>query len=365
MSNYSFCLPDVGEGIVEAKITAWHVRVGDVVKQDQALLDVTTHKATMDITSPVEGRVVALHGALESVATVGSVLVEFELMGANVDMAAPEQPERLYSAAFRKHYSADSGIVTLLDTPQMRINFQRGDGGAAIVVVAGLGERMAGVLQSDFRDLTKTRGDVYYVVDHALGGFHARHDEIVETLDSHLRARGIEEVVALGNSMGGAGALAFAGALPHCRTVIAFGALTAFHPSIVPFEDRLSYTDRLNVWGTRDAVTSLRPDINYFLFYGTRCPQDMHHANRLLATGNRNVSIYLVGRCGHNVAKYLRQHLPFSDLLDAACTEGQTGVARLMRKVDYCKLTSSIPAWRILASRVERAVLMRLTGEIY
>src|ERR1043165_8782021 len=62
MAQYVFKLPDVGEGTAEAEIVAWHVRVGDVVKEDAPLVDVMTDKATVEMTSPVAGKEVFLHG---------------------------------------------------------------------------------------------------------------------------------------------------------------------------------------------------------------------------------------------------------------------------------------------------------------
>ena len=62
MGRYVFKLPDVGEGTAEAEIVAWHVKVGDVVTEDQNLVDVMTDKATVEMTSPVAGKVDALHG---------------------------------------------------------------------------------------------------------------------------------------------------------------------------------------------------------------------------------------------------------------------------------------------------------------
>jgi len=79
MAQYLFRLPDIGEGIVEAEIAAWHVKPGDRVCEDQPLLDVMTDKATVDMSSPVEGRVVAVHGDIGSKAPVGSVLVEMDV----------------------------------------------------------------------------------------------------------------------------------------------------------------------------------------------------------------------------------------------------------------------------------------------
>ena len=79
MTHYVFKLPDVGEGVAEAEIVAWHVAVGDHVAEDAPLVDVMTDKATVEITSPVSGRVLSLAGAAGEVATVGAALVELEV----------------------------------------------------------------------------------------------------------------------------------------------------------------------------------------------------------------------------------------------------------------------------------------------
>jgi 2-oxoisovalerate dehydrogenase E2 component (dihydrolipoyl transacylase) len=81
MGRYVFKLPDVGEGTAEAEIVAWHVAVGDRIKEDQQLVDVMTDKATVEMTSPVDGVVVTLHGQPGEMAPVGAPLVEFEIEG--------------------------------------------------------------------------------------------------------------------------------------------------------------------------------------------------------------------------------------------------------------------------------------------
>lgn len=73
-----FKLPDLGEGLQEAEIREWHVRVGDVVAVDQPLLAVETAKAVVEVPSPRAGRVVKLFGAVGDTMEVGKPLVEFE-----------------------------------------------------------------------------------------------------------------------------------------------------------------------------------------------------------------------------------------------------------------------------------------------
>ena len=81
MGTYSFKLPDLGEGIVESEISAWHVQPGDQVQEDQLIAEVMTDKAVVEITAPVTGTVVALAGKAGDVLKVGRELIRFEVQG--------------------------------------------------------------------------------------------------------------------------------------------------------------------------------------------------------------------------------------------------------------------------------------------
>ena len=81
MGRFVFKLPDVGEGTAEAELVAWHVKVGDMVAEDQIVADVMTDKATVEITAPVSGTVTALHGEPGAMVPVRGPLVEFEVEG--------------------------------------------------------------------------------------------------------------------------------------------------------------------------------------------------------------------------------------------------------------------------------------------
>lgn len=91
MGRFVFKLPDVGEGTAEAELVGWHVKVGDVVAEDQIVADVMTDKATVEITAPVSGKVIALHGEPGEMVPVRGPLVEFEVEGAGnaADEPAP------------------------------------------------------------------------------------------------------------------------------------------------------------------------------------------------------------------------------------------------------------------------------------
>jgi 2-oxoisovalerate dehydrogenase E2 component (dihydrolipoyl transacylase) len=88
MARYSFRLPDIGEGIAEAEIVAWHVRVGERVEEDAQLADMMTDKATVEMESPVSGIVVELAGEVGDLIAIGSTLAVIET-DADGDVEAP------------------------------------------------------------------------------------------------------------------------------------------------------------------------------------------------------------------------------------------------------------------------------------
>jgi 2-oxoisovalerate dehydrogenase E2 component (dihydrolipoyl transacylase) len=93
MAIYQFKLPDIGEGIAEAEVVAWHVKVGDRVEEDQQLADMMTDKATVEMESPVAGTVTKLAGEVGDQIAIGSVLVEIETEGeAHAVESRAEQP---------------------------------------------------------------------------------------------------------------------------------------------------------------------------------------------------------------------------------------------------------------------------------
>lgn len=81
MAEYVIKMPDIGEGIAEVELVEWHVKVGDAVAEDQVIADVMTDKATVQVPSPVHGKVLELGGRVGEVMAVGSVLIRLEVEG--------------------------------------------------------------------------------------------------------------------------------------------------------------------------------------------------------------------------------------------------------------------------------------------
>src|SRR6476619_266455 len=79
MARFEFKLPDIGEGIAEAEIVAWHVKVGDTIDEDQQIADMMT----VEMESPVAGKVLELAGEVGDQSPIGSVLAVIETEGAD------------------------------------------------------------------------------------------------------------------------------------------------------------------------------------------------------------------------------------------------------------------------------------------
>jgi 2-oxoisovalerate dehydrogenase E2 component (dihydrolipoyl transacylase) len=94
MARFEFKLPDIGEGIAEAEIVQWHIKVGDEVKEDQQLADMMTDKATVEMESPVAGKVLELAGEVGDQIPIGSVLVVIETEGEG-NAVAPERRDEV------------------------------------------------------------------------------------------------------------------------------------------------------------------------------------------------------------------------------------------------------------------------------
>ena len=85
MSEYVFKLPDIGEGVVEGEVVAWHVKVGDSIQEDEQIVDIMTDKATVTIPSPTSGIITELNGEVGDMVAVGSALVKFSTDGSNIE----------------------------------------------------------------------------------------------------------------------------------------------------------------------------------------------------------------------------------------------------------------------------------------
>ncbi|NMX91899.1 MULTISPECIES: dihydrolipoamide acetyltransferase family protein [unclassified Pseudomonas] len=129
MGTHVIKMPDIGEGIAEVELSVWHVKVGDMVVEDQVLADVMTDKAMVDIPSPVHGKVISLGGEPGEVMAVGSILISIEVEGAGntkesalsavVEQAAPA-PKAEIKAPVVESKPAAKPLVAAAQAPVAR-----------------------------------------------------------------------------------------------------------------------------------------------------------------------------------------------------------------------------------------------------
>jgi 2-oxoisovalerate dehydrogenase E2 component (dihydrolipoyl transacylase) len=99
MGEHVVKLPDVGEGVAEAELVEWHVKVGDIVQEDDLLASVMTDKATVEIPSPVEGEIIWTGGDIGDTVAIGSELVRVRTAGGSAEAKAPPKDETAKAAA--------------------------------------------------------------------------------------------------------------------------------------------------------------------------------------------------------------------------------------------------------------------------
>ena len=184
-------VPDIGEGIAEVELVVWHVRPGDTVVVDQVLADVMTDKATVEVPSPVAGRVLEARGSVGDKLAVGSEFLRIEVGGAAGAAQRAEVPSPATAAA-----SAASPVEAV------------GAAGAAVVAEGPLGRplaspsvrRHARELGVDLRDVRGTGPDGRIqhddVVRHA-GGAAATPAIKASPRDERYVERAGEEAIAL------------------------------------------------------------------------------------------------------------------------------------------------------------------------
>ena len=195
MARVPFRLPDIGEGIAEAEIVAWHVKVGDVVEEDQPIADMMTDKATVEMASPVAGTIVELAGAVGDQIAIGSTLALFETgAGAPTEASVPatespigDGPEAPDATPF-----ADAAVVPADQAPVRRSGEGEvpSSGRTAGEPVQGTGPRALGgdtrktlaspAVRQRARDLGVDLADV-----HSATGDRIRHAD----LDAFLKYR--------------------------------------------------------------------------------------------------------------------------------------------------------------------------------
>lgn len=214
MAVKQFLLPDLGEGLTEADLIAWKVKVGDEVKLNQVLADVETAKAMVELPSPYEGTVVALEAAENSTLAVGSPLISIEVAGAE-----PDEPANLV------------GYGPSESTGQTRRRRRAGAGSAALALVepevpVAPPEPVRAAAKPSVRKLAAELGVALDLISGTgIGGSITRQDVEAYTRSLTARAPQAESVAPVG----GETRIPIAGVRKHTAAAMVRSAFTAPH----------------------------------------------------------------------------------------------------------------------------------------
>ena len=138
MARFTFKLPDIGEGISEAEIVAWHVAVGDRVEEDSPIADMMTDKATVEMESPVTGVVVELAGEVGDQVSIGAALVVIETDAVEAGGEVVAAPLTSAQAETAEQYEAENpGVEEVVETPRSEAPSSPVDAGAQVGAADG------------------------------------------------------------------------------------------------------------------------------------------------------------------------------------------------------------------------------------
>lgn len=192
MSEYIFKLPDLGEGLVEAEIAEWNVKVGDQVTEEDILGSMMTDKAAVEVSSPVSGRVIELAGEPGEIVAVGAALVKFERSdaeggeppapSANTAPPTPTPSASGTTATPTKTVSPTSARGVLIQTSPAIRRLAR-ESGVDLSLVPGTGPR-GRITRSDFDNYKNS------------GGQNAKTTGQTQTGTEEIKVIGVRRVIA-------------------------------------------------------------------------------------------------------------------------------------------------------------------------
>jgi pimeloyl-ACP methyl ester carboxylesterase len=145
-----------------------------------------------------------------------------------------------------------------------------------------------------------------------------------------------DDVVAIGNSMGGFAAIRFSGFLTKCRQVVAFSPQFSLHPSDIKDSDprMMSYRSRVTEWQLGNAWSAPNKRARYFIFFGADDAYDAWHAQSFQRVIDERARVFMIGGSDHDVAAMLKRHGVLDTMLDMIINRhcGFEDVERLLKE---------------------------------
>lgn len=192
-------------------------------------------------------------------------------------------------------------------SPRVRATCLPGSGTRLVVSFTGVGKPEAREQTEEFVNSSRQQGrnHVLFVADTLRSWYNEPgiFEEIAEVVEAYRQRHGITETVTFGNSMGGYGALIFAGALG-ARSCLAISAQYSANPALVPEETRWrEYRDRIETFTRPPLEQELSPDCTYFVLHGGGKVERPHWSR---FPQRPNLHHFLLSRVGHGVGRRLK-----------------------------------------------------------
>jgi pimeloyl-ACP methyl ester carboxylesterase len=208
-----------------------------------------------------------------------------------------------------------------------------GSGRRLVVALAGVGTQRSLPPPPEFPGTATMRGEnhVMFLADDSRSWMNApgAADTIVRLIEEYRAAHGIDEVVALGNSMGGFAALRLA-ELTEIRTAIAFAPQFSMQRELVPEEHRWQYhAGRIGHWRFADVGRLDTPGTRYFILHGD-APEEAWHWLRF--PWRPQVNHFILGGQGHNVARLLQKRRLLAQVVELSMLHKPRMVRRLLQR---------------------------------
>ena len=217
----------------------------------------------------------------------------------------------------------------LVETDSVRLSLLGTGTDTLFVAFTGVGQGLGGIQTEEFIG-TASRGNksALFVIDKKRSWYN-EPDVMSEALFHYKRIRtelNARRTVALGNSMGGFGAILFSG-LANIDAAIAFSPQFSVHPDIVPQENRWKeYRKQIGRFLYKDLSSSFRHETRYYIFNGDAPEEEMHFSH---FPQRPNVTNIVFPGCYHEVARMLKTDARLSELI-SLCAEGATAAVQAL-----------------------------------
>lgn len=199
---------------------------------------------------------------------------------------------------------------------------------------------MGGLQTKEFRRSLEntTPRAVTFVIDKRRQWFNTTHARIGEALARLVRPG--QQVVTLGNSMGGFGAFLFAGAIPGCTRAIAFAPQFSVHPRHMPrLETRwAAFRNAIAPHRLQHALEFPSAEVDYIAFFGADEDLDRRHAVGMGRVATPRTYLFLVAGATHAVARHMKRAGALQPLLDRLIDAEHFEPEEMARQLRGCGL---------------------------